>query len=239
MMERKGNKVPTKAILLKICLGVSVLLMAILLINEVKAWLSQREIASAVGIPEQASRLEVINTVRGFVYRNAGNNPMPPSDARGDALYSLAAQKKLPRDCGQMAITYQWILDQLGIPNHTVYLYADSYIVGDNIFDSHYTVEVELEKGRFIASDPTFNASFRCGDIASPASYQELYECASKGGKIVPLLGVQLPQMGIDDYYLPYHKLLAGVLVFDKASRVIGEFPQGLRSNLDQIKRKK
>jgi len=138
-----------------------------------------------------------------------------------------------------MAITYQWILERFGISSHTVYLYADSYIRGDNIYDSHYTVEVELENGRFIASDPTFNASFRCGDIAGPVSYQELYECASKGGKIVPLPGAQRPQMGVDDYYLPYHKLLAGVLIFDKATRVIGEFPQGLLSNLDQIKRNK
>lgn len=171
------------------------------------------------------------------MYRNAGMHHMPPPDTPSEALYSLAVKNKLPRSCGQMARTYQYVLEQFGIASRRVDLYAKTYVQGDNIYVSHYTVEVELEKGRFIASDPTFNASFGCGDIAGPASYQELYECVRKGERIVPLPGRQLPKWGVNDYYIPYSKLLAGVLIYAQGEKgdVIAEIPQGWRSNLQKI----
>lgn len=117
---------------MKIWLGALVLSMVTLSTNavEVDYLLSRKNIAFTVGVSVKASRQEVINVARDFVYQRAGMHPMPSPDTSSEALYLLAVDNKLPRSCGQMARTYQWILEQFGISSRRVDLYAQTYMQG-------------------------------------------------------------------------------------------------------------
>jgi len=117
--------------------------------------------------------------------------------------------------CDGMSYTYAYLLALYNIPRRIVVLANKKFVEGENRYDSHTSVEVwDSSRNKWIVSDPTFNASFRCEGSSELLNYNELHQCINKGnGKLIPVNnGINyISGRKVSDYYLPYSELLYAI----------------------------
>jgi hypothetical protein len=99
--------------------------------------------------------------------------------------------------CGGMGWVLYHMLPEVGIPARVVALATEYAASGRYPHDTHVAVEAYID-GRWIAVDPTFNASFRCA--GRYRSFAELRECWRNDQPIRVVEGKLLPDRSIAEY---------------------------------------
>jgi hypothetical protein len=113
--------------------------------------------------------------------------------------------------CGDLSSSYVWILRQFDLQARTVQLATREFVEGRDFYATHVSVEVfDPKRQKWIVSDPTFNASFSCGDSMELLNFTELRRCKDDGGEITVREngGTYLRGQRVVDYYIAYDKFL-------------------------------
>ena len=161
----------------------------------------------------------VIVALRDYVYRKTTveSGDFDYQDPVGHFLKLDANNVKML--CHGMAQTYVWLLSQYNIPARTVQLATEKFITGQDKYSTHVSVEVfDINRKKWIVSDPTFNTSFGCNNDENLLDFQELFDCKQKNGVINPVENgiIYLPGRRVHEYRLPYADFIFGI----KASEI-------------------
>lgn len=120
--------------------------------------------------------------------------------------------------CGGLTILYLSALESQGIPARYVGIYSSD----KHPYDSHSTVEFWY-KGKWIASDPTFNVMFkRNGQFMS---YQELYESIQnrQSYEVVTNGFPSIKNRTLDSYYIRLEDLMKYMVIHPSEVKVNGK----------------
>lgn len=175
-------------------------------IRETIVQIYSERIKRDIGLKNNTPTFEIALIARDFIYRQSKVGKETPM-YRWER-YEKTVQKNITHSCGGMAMTYQFMLQSLGIPARLVQLATHKFIEGKNMYDTHETVEV-FALGKWSVFDPTFNVAFNCSDGKTYLSVPELKQCVESNYSIIPIKGkTQISGRTIEEYYLPYTDLL-------------------------------
>jgi hypothetical protein len=163
---------------------------------------------------EIRSDVDPIIGLRDYVYNSTIVGPGNFNYSNPVDHFISMTQSEVSMLCGGMSVTYKWLLSMFDIPARTVQLATKEYLNGEARYDSHITVEVYDKKlGKWYVSDPTFNISLKCNDGDNAADVEELRACVVNGRDISYIRdGIKyIKGRTIEEYYLPYDKLLYAV----------------------------
>jgi len=153
---------------------------------------------------EFETNLEYAIAVTDYVHRNV---PLGRADTPGTVANRLSRAVLLMGEqalCGDFSLFTQMILENSGIPARKVQLATAQYVNGEQRGDTHVTVEA-LINNKWTIFDPTFNATFSCGD-KTLIGVEEARACGAN------LAAVQnpstLPGRSVAEYPVPYPDLL-------------------------------
>jgi hypothetical protein len=187
--------------------------------------------------PAKGDNFQQALALRDMVYKSIELKDAPAGinfDDFGQAFSDSTRDPHFGQACGGLTILYMAALEARGIPARYVGLFTDNDVTTRN-FDSHATVEFYY-KGRWFASDPTFNVMFRRnGRFLSYAELYELvrqhksYEVTSNGFRIEP-------GRALANYYTPLPKLLRYVAI-DRGETTSEAPPQAADSHATYLPR--
>jgi len=140
-----------------------------------------------------------------------GNVPLGGNDTAG-AISNRLSRAVLSKDeqayCGDFSTFLRLILKNSGVPSRTVQLATNRYVSGDAIGDTHVVVEAWIDN-KWAIFDPTFNATFACGD-ETLIGVEKARACGAD------LVAVQhqstLPGRTVAEHNVPYWRLLENSL---------------------------
>jgi transglutaminase-like putative cysteine protease len=166
-------------------------------------------VAGRGSVPELAAAL------RDFVHRRVPLKMSPPGVAFLPLYAAFRAAVLDPgvgHVCGGLAATYMTALEAFGIPARYVGMHTRAAVGAD----SHVSVEY-LDRGRWIASDPTFDVTFRDVTDGRPLSWLETRARLLAGRPVhVSTDGFRVARARrLESYYLPLATLLRYVVVYD------------------------
>lgn len=164
------------------------------------------------GLGSEGTRLETALALRDFVHRRVPLQLAPPGFQFTPLFHAFRATVLDPgvgHICGGLALTYTVALEAFGIPARYVGLHAAAHTTADN----HASVEFHDGK-RWIASDPTFNVSFR--RAGHRLGWEAVRQTLLDGGSIeVRSDGYEVaPGRRLNRYYVPLKRLVAHMVVY-------------------------
>lgn len=164
------------------------------------------KIRNDIGVDAEATPMMIAVAARDFVYRQSRIGP--EDTLKPWERYIRTADGDITQVCSGMAQAYAFALGVLKIPARIVTLGTEDYVLGRNRYDTHATVEALIDR-RWIVFDPTFNVSFDFSNSERQLSTPGMKSCVDRGHNLVPIKGkTQMKGRTVEDYYLPYEKLL-------------------------------
>lgn len=105
--------------------------------------------------------------------------PLGPKDTEGtwdERLTNAVVHGTEQAYCGTYSTFLRMILERSGIPARTVQLAAQDFVGGNPMGATHVTVEVRIQD-TWIIVDPTFDATFSCGENPDLIGIAEARQC--------------------------------------------------------------
>lgn len=127
-----------------------------------------------------ADDLDTTFSIRDYIYRR-----IPVANTIGfsfdDFLEAFEQSAVVGHLCQGIAINYVMAMESLGVPARTVEMYAEAVNANIPVL-SHAVVDVNIA-GRWVAIDPTYNASF-WADETTPIGWQQVRERCFSGDPV-------------------------------------------------------